>query len=154
MAIRKAAEDTGMPAGIFNMLQGAGIEVGQQMVQHPLAAAVAFTGSFHGGKSLFDLAASREIPIPCFAEMGSINPVFLLPDRLEDNAESIAQQYVDSVTLGVGQFCTNPGIVIAMEGKALDTFVESVIEKTNGTIGGTMLHEGIKRNYDDKEHCS
>jgi len=149
-AIRTAAEKTGLPEGVFSMLQGIGLHVGQEMVKNRFAKAVAFTGSLKGGKALFDLAAAREEPIPCFAEMGSTNPVFLLPERLSDDAASIASQYVDSVNLGVGQFCTNPGIVIGIKSKALDEFVEKAKEKLNQSTGGTMLHKGIKSNYDGK----
>ncbi len=148
MAIKKAAEETGMPEGVFSLLQGNGVEVGQQMVKNPYTKAVAFTGSFHGGKALFDLAAAREEPIPCFAEMGSINPVFLLPERLNENSESIANQYVDSINLGVGQFCTNPGIVFGLKSKTMNQFIESASIKLSTTAGGTMLHKGIKTNYD------
>lgn len=147
MAIQKAAEDTGMPDGIFNMLQGSGFEVGQSIVKNPYIKAVAFTGSYHGGKALFDLAASREEPIPCFAEMGSINPVFLLPGRLEAQTANIANQYIDSVELGVGQFCTNPGVVIGIKGNALDEFTGIASRKLSELSGGTMLHAGIKSNY-------
>lgn len=148
MAIKNAAIDTGMPEGIFSLLHGKGFETGQNMVKNPYARAVAFTGSYSGGKGLFDLAAAREEPIPCFAEMGSINPVFLLPERLEDQAENIAIQYVDSVNLGVGQFCTNPGVVFGIKGSSLDIFIETASKKISDTCGGTMLHKGIKSNYD------
>ena len=147
-AIMNAARKTGMPQGIFSMVQGSGVEVGQQMVKNRFAKAVAFTGSFRGGKALFDLAASREEPIPCFAEMGSINPVFLLPERLLELSGSIASQYVDSVNLGAGQFCTNPGIVLAVRGSALDKFVDTAIEKLKLSGGSAMLNSGIKANFE------
>lgn len=147
-AIKLAAEKTGMPDGVFSMLQGKSIAVGEAMVKHPLTKAVAFTGSFHGGMALFNLANSREEPIPCFAEMGSINPVFLLPERLKDQAENIAQQYVDSLTLGVGQFCTNPGIVFGIKSNELDVFIAYASEKIHANQGGIMLHAGIKSNYE------
>lgn len=148
MAIKLAAEKTGMPDGVFSMLQGKSTDVGQAMVKHPLARAVAFTGSFNGGKALFELANSREEPIPCFAEMGSINPVFLLPERLKESAENIAHQFVDSVNLGVGQFCTNPGIVFGIKSPELDTFISHATDKIKTNPGGIMLHGGIKSNYD------
>lgn len=148
MAIKKAAKDTGMPEGVFSLLHGNGFETGQLMVKNPYAKAVAFTGSFAGGKALFDLAASREEPIPCFAEMGSINPVFLLPEQLEEKAENIAQQYVDSINMGVGQFCTNPGIVFGIKSKSLDLFIAAASKKISESGGGTMLHKGIKSNYE------
>lgn len=148
LAIKDAAQKTGMPDGVFSLLQGAGFEVGQQMVKNPFTKAVAFTGSFHGGKALFDLAGSREAPIPCFAEMGSINPVFLLPERLEDQNENIANQYIDSVNLGVGQFCTNPGVVLGIKSEALDKFINQAAKKLSESAGGVMLHRGIKTNFE------
>jgi NADP-dependent aldehyde dehydrogenase len=148
MAIKKAAEDTGMPEGVFSMLQGSGFAVGESMVKNPMTKAVAFTGSFQGGTALFKLATTREEPIPCFAEMGSINPVFLLPERLKEQPINLADQYVDSVNLGVGQFCTNPGIVIGIKSPELDTFVDQASKKMTASIGGTMLHAGIKTNFE------
>uniref|UniRef100_UPI00404849AB aldehyde dehydrogenase family protein n=1 Tax=Roseivirga sp. TaxID=1964215 RepID=UPI00404849AB len=111
-AILTAAEKTGMPDGVFSMVNG-GIPVGQQLVKHPLVKAVGFTGSFRGGKALFDLANQRPEPIPVYAEMGSINPTFLLPNKLEKDPEGLAGIVAGSITLGVGQFCTNPGLLIA-----------------------------------------
>ncbi len=148
MAIKKAAEETGMPDGVFSLLQGNGFAVGEAMVKHTLTKAVAFTGSFGGGMALYKMATSREEPIPCFAEMGSINPVFLLPNRLKDQAGNLASQYVDSVNLGVGQFCTNPGIVIGVKGAELNEFIEQASKKIGETAGGTMLHAGIKNNFE------
>ena len=148
MAIKEAISSTGMPEGLFSLLHGDGFETGVNMVKNPLAKAVAFTGSFAGGKALFKLAAEREEPIPCFAEMGSINPVFLLSERLEAQPENLANQYVDSVNLGVGQFCTNPGIVFGIKGPALDSFVAAASKKISESAGGTMLHKGIKSNYE------
>jgi len=148
MAIKNAANESGMPEGVFSLVQGAGIEVGQRMVENRFAKGIAFTGSFLGGKSLFDLASAREEPIPCFAEMGSINPVFLLPERLTSHAVNIAHHYVDSVNLGVGQFCTNPGVVIGIKGENLDEFIDAASAKFNASAGGTMLHKGIKSSYE------
>jgi alpha-ketoglutaric semialdehyde dehydrogenase len=148
LAIKKAAEDTGMPEGVFSMLQGSGFAVGEAMVKNPMTKAVAFTGSFQGGAALFNLATTREEPIPCFAEMGSINPVFLLPERLKEQALNIADQYVESVNLGVGQFCTNPGVVIGIKSQELDTFMAQASKKMAASTGGTMLHGGIKTNFE------
>jgi NADP-dependent aldehyde dehydrogenase len=148
IAIKKAAEDTGMPEGVFSMLQGSGFAVGESMVKNPMTKAVAFTGSFQGGTALFKLATTREEPIPCFAEMGSINPVFLLPERLKEQPINLADQYVDSVNLGVGQFCTNPGIVIGIKSPELDAFMDQASKKMTASIGGTMLHAGIKTNFE------
>ena len=102
----------GLPAGCFSLLQGAGYVLGGALVRHPLTQAVAFTGSLKGGRALFDIASSRPVPIPFYGEMGSVNPVFVLPGALEQRAAQIAENYVGSVTLGVGQFCTNPAIVL------------------------------------------
>ena len=118
-AIQKAAERTGMPDGVFSSLNG-GYQVGQALVKHPLTTAVAFTGSFRGGKALFDLANKRPVPIPVFAEMGSVNPIFILPNVLETQSESIAKQIAGSVSLGAGQFCTNPGLVFVPEAGVKD----------------------------------
>ena len=106
--VASAVAKAGLPAGTFGMLQGAGNEVGQALVKHPLTAAVAFTGSLPGGRALFDAAASRPNPIPCYAEMGSINPMFLLPGGLSERPQAIAEGYVQSVNMGVGQFCHEP----------------------------------------------
>ncbi|HNR75144.1 MAG TPA: aldehyde dehydrogenase family protein, partial [Cyclobacteriaceae bacterium] len=114
-AIEKAAIKTGMPQGVFQHLDAEGFEIGQALVKHPLTKAVGFTGSLAGGKALFDLANQRPEPIPVFAEMSSINPVILLPDTLARDAAKTAANLAASITLGVGQFCTNPGLIIAIE---------------------------------------
>ncbi len=115
-AIQKAAKETGMPDGVFSSLNG-GPEVGSELVKHKDIKAVGFTGSFRGGKAIYDLAQQREDPIPVYAEMGSINPVFLLNEKLSKEASEVAASYAASVALGVGQFCTNPGIIIGLAGK-------------------------------------
>lgn len=148
LAIKKAAEESGMPDGVFSLLQGNGYAVGESMVKHPLTKAAAFTGSYQGGMALYKLATSRDEPIPCFAEMGSINPVFILPNRLKEQTSNIVSQFVDSVNLGVGQFCTNPGIVLGIKGSDLDSFIEIASKKFSETAGGTMLHAGIKSNFE------
>ena len=123
-AIIKAAQKTGMPNGVFSNLNSSGIEVGVQLVSHPKVKAVGFTGSIQGGRALLDLAARREEPIPVFAEMGSVNPVVLLPGALKERGESLARQYAGSVTLGTGQFCTNPGLLIGVKGQELENFIK------------------------------
>ncbi|MEZ4701919.1 MAG: aldehyde dehydrogenase (NADP(+)) [Rhodothermales bacterium] len=148
-AISRGLARTGAPAGSFSMLQGAGHAMGIAMVQHPLTRAVAFTGSFRGGRALFDAAASRPDPIPVYAEMGSVNPVFLLPGALAQRAEQIAQGYLQSVNLGVGQFCTNPGLVVGIEGESLGRFVEAAGKMAAETPAATMLHPGIAAAYRD-----
>ncbi len=146
-AILKAAERTAMPNGVFSMLQGQGHEVGAQLVRHPLIQAVAFTGSFRGGKALYDIANRREIPIPVFAEMGSTNPVFILPEALEQQSDKIAAGLASSITLGVGQFCTNPGLTFSMHTDHLDSFKEALTDQISTSQVGTMLTEGIQRQY-------
>ena len=110
-AILAAADETGMPPGVFSMVHGPSPEVGQALVASPAIQAVGFTGSFRGGKALFDAAAGRAQPIPVFAEMGSANPVFVLPGALAIRGAEIAEALAASVTLGCGQFCTSPGLV-------------------------------------------
>ncbi len=146
-AIKKAIEKTGMPKGVFQHLHGASFEVGQALVKHPLTKAVGFTGSLAGGKALFDLAVQRPEPIPVFAEMSSINPVILLPDTLSREADKTAEKLAGSITLGVGQFCTNPGLVIAIDNDGLSRFIKSLSQAIEKTEPGTMLHQGIADNF-------
>jgi len=146
-AILKAAENCNMPAGIFAHIYGAGNEVGEALIKHPLAKAVGFTGSFLGGKQLFDWANQRKEPIPVFAEMSSINPVFLLPEKLKRSAVDVAKLYAGSITLGVGQFCTNPGLLIGIDNDDLGTFIQTLGEEIRKTSPGEMLHTGIFKNY-------
>ncbi len=143
-AIQKAAIETGMPDGVFSLLFDDGIEIGQALVKHPGIKAVGFTGSYKGGKALFDAAAARPEPIPVYAEMGSTNPVFILPETLALKGDLIAQNYVNSVTLGVGQFCTNPGILLIEKN---DGFIETLKSKSAEAAGGTMLTPGIQSAY-------
>jgi len=138
-AIAKA----GFPAGLFALLQGAGHEVGRAIVEHPLTAAVAFTGSLRGGRALFDAAARRPRPIPVYAEMGSVNPVFLLPGALAERASQIAAGYIQSVTMGVGQYCTNPGMVLGVANDSLAKFLDATATAAGQTPPATMLHPGI-----------
>jgi NADP-dependent aldehyde dehydrogenase len=149
-AIHKAMEKTGMPKGVFQHVFGNSFEVGQALVKHPLTKAVGFTGSLAGGKALFDIANQRPEPIPVFAEMSSINPVILLPETLKKEAASTAQKLAASITLGVGQFCTNPGLIIAMEGEGLQQFINTLAEEIRRSLPGTMLHQGIADNYSAK----
>ncbi|BCR04572.1 fatty aldehyde dehydrogenase [Desulfuromonas versatilis] len=149
-AIRRAASRCGVPAGVFSLVQGRGYEVGEALVRHPLVKAVAFTGSLKGGRALFDLAASRPEPIPVFAEMGSTNPVFILPGALRERGAQIARDLVESVTLGVGQFCTNPGLVFAMQGPGLDGFVQEAAACMAPKGPGPMLGPALKDNYQQR----
>ncbi len=147
-AIQSALADSGMPEGFFSMLHGTGRDVGTRLVRHPVVKAVGFTGSAAGGRALFDAAASRPDPIPVYAEMGSVNPVFLLPGALADGAQRIAAGLHQSLTLGVGQFCTNPGLVVAVEGQPLERFIAATAKLVEQTAPGTMLLDGILDGYE------
>src|ERR1700743_670492 len=114
-AIKKAAQKHNLPEGVFSILYDNGYTVGEALVKHPKTKVVTFTGSYKGGMALVKMAQQRDTPIPVFAEMGSINPVILLPDSLENRYQQSAEQYAASITLGAGQFCTNPGLLIAMK---------------------------------------
>lgn len=142
-AIVRAAADSGLPAGVFSMLHGGGATIGMAMVRHPAAAAVGFTGSRAAGRALFDAGAMRERPIPVFAEMSSLNPVFLLPDSIEVRGDSIAQGLFASITMGVGQFCTKPGLIFALRGAATDRFVAALAKLVEAAPAGTMLTADI-----------
>jgi alpha-ketoglutaric semialdehyde dehydrogenase len=146
-AVQRAAAACGLPAGVFSMVQGTGPAVGLALVRHRETRAVAFTGSLQGGRALYDAAAARPEPIPVFAEMGSINPVFLLPGALAARGADIAQAYVQSVTLGVGQFCTNPGVAFGLAGAELDSFTTETSSRIAQSPLGTMLHDGIADRY-------
>jgi NADP-dependent aldehyde dehydrogenase len=147
-AIIKAAEDTGMPDGVFSNLNSSGIEVGVQLVKHPKVKAVGFTGSIKGGRALYDLAAQREEPIPVFAEMGSINPVIITQKALENRSSEIAQTYADSITLGVGQFCTNPGLILGIASTEMAVFVNDLGAKTASIDPYCMLHPNIHKAFE------
>src|SRR5206468_1836669 len=123
-AISKAIAALGLPQGVFSMLRGASPQVSLALVRHPKIAAGAFTGSLRAGRALYDAASQRPEPIPFFAEMGSVNPVFVLPGALSERGEAIADAVTQSVNLGVGQFCTCPGIVAALEDSAWVPFVD------------------------------
>ncbi len=147
IAILKAAEKTNMPNGIFSLVQGASIRVGGDLVKHPGIKAIGFTGSYNGGKALFDLANKRKEPIPVFAEMGSTNPVFILPNALQENGNNIAKGLVGSITLGVGQFCTNPGLIIIEQSKVSEQFVSQLSTEIEGVETGSLLTDSIKEAY-------
>lgn len=149
-AITAAAKETEMPDAVFQHVEEVSFDAGKFLVQHPATAAVGFTGSFSGGKALWDYAAARTNPIPVFAEMGSINPVLLFPDSLQTQPVSLAQQYAASITLGVGQFCTNPGLLIAIQGEGLASFEEALAESLQQVSSAPMLHSGISDAYTKK----
>jgi 2,5-dioxopentanoate dehydrogenase len=143
-------EAEGLPVGVFAHVHGAGTETGKTLVTHPHTSAVGFTGSYGGGKALFDWANQRKVPIPVFAEMGSINPIFLLPGKLAASPKELATTLAASITLGVGQFCTNPGLIIGIEGPDLDLFIEELGTAIAAATPGTMLHPGIANAYAEK----
>ncbi|MBX2840195.1 MAG: aldehyde dehydrogenase (NADP(+)) [Flammeovirgaceae bacterium] len=147
-AIIVAAKATGMPEGVFSLVQGTTTDVGMAMVNHPLIKAIGFTGSFRGGKALFDAAVKRPEPIPVYAEMGSSNPVFLLPGAVKERGEAIATGLAGSVTLGVGQFCTNPGVVIGLANEETEVLITKTGEKMAEIDAGNMLTEGIRKAFD------
>ena len=149
-AIQKAIQTCGIPAFTFQHITDTSFESGKALVQHPATGAVGFTGSFTGGKALYDYAAARRNPIPVFSEMGSINPVIFLPDTLKINAETLAKQYVASITLGMGQFCTNPGLLIAIEDEGLDQFLQNLSKEIESVAPAKMLHAGIHKAYGEK----
>lgn len=151
-AIIKAAQTTGMPNGVFSNLNSSGIEVGEQLVKHPKVKAVGFTGSFKGGKALFDLAAQRKEPIPVFAEMGSVNPVIFLPEALKNREEALAKIYAGSVTLGTGQFCTNPGLLLGIKSKSLSNFIQNLSDEIRKIEPSCMLHPNIHAAYNRNKH--
>ncbi|MEA1786187.1 aldehyde dehydrogenase (NADP(+)) [Arenibacter sp. GZD96] len=147
-AVSKAASRTGMPKGVFSNLNSSGFEVGQQLVKHPRVKGVGFTGSIKGGTALYHLANQRPEPIPVFAEMGSINPVLALPSALEEKGAFWAVQYAGSITMGAGQFCTNPGLIIGVKSNALTDFVAQLGDAITKIDPICMLHPNIHEAYE------
>ncbi|UPW07315.1 aldehyde dehydrogenase (NADP(+)) [Gordonia terrae] len=145
--IADAVAATGMPAGTFSLLYGTGRELGMALVTDPHIKAVGFTGSRSGGTALVAAAASRPEPIPVYAEMSSINPVFPLDGALRDDAAGLGRAFVASLTMGSGQFCTNPGLVIAVDGPGLDAFVAAAAEAISSSTPTPMLTPGIAASY-------
>ncbi|SLN12831.1 Alpha-ketoglutaric semialdehyde dehydrogenase [Roseivivax jejudonensis] len=148
-AIKAAVEATGMPKGVFSLVQGGKRDVGQALVQHPLIKAVGFTGSLTGGRALFDLAMSRPEPIPFYGELGSVNPMFLLPAAVKARGAEIGTGWAGSLTMGAGQFCTNPGIAVVEKGDAGDAFVAAAKAALEASAEQTMLTDGIAQAYRD-----
>ena len=148
-AVQKAIRALGLPAGVFSLLQGISPETSLELVRHPKLAAGAFTGSLRAGRALFDAAARRPVPIPFFAEMGSVNPVFLLNEALGERGDAIANGLFQSVTLGLGQFCTCPGVLVAPESRALELFALALRQQFQRGIPGAMLTASIARSYRD-----
>ncbi len=146
-AIIEAANRTQMPDGVFSLLHGGSPDVGVALVAHPLIRAVGFTGSLKGGRALFDTAAARPEPIPVYAEMGSQNPGFLLPEALAERGSALAQGLAASVTLGAGQFCTNPGLTVLIDSEPAAAFLEELARLLASAPPGTMVHAGIQSGY-------
>lgn len=142
-AITRAAARCDVPAGVFSLIHGAGHSVGEALVADPRIKAVGFTGSRAGGEALMRVAAARPRPIPVYAEMSAINPVILLPHALRARAPDLARAFVASLTLGAGQFCTNPGLVLAVASPELDRFIEEAASALSGQAAQVMLSEGI-----------
>jgi NADP-dependent aldehyde dehydrogenase len=147
-AIRRAVEVCGLHEGVFSLLQGASNSLGTSLVSNPRIRAVGFTGSRAGGLALMEIAATRPEPIPVFAEMSSVNPVILLPDALATRGAALGAAFVASLTMGSGQFCTNPGILLAVEGQGPDAFVEAAIAAIEAAQPQVMLTSAIHAHYD------
>lgn len=150
-AIINAAEKTGMPNGVFSNLNSSGIEVGVKLVKHPQVKAVGFTGSIGGGRALFDLASKRPEPIPVFAEMGSVNPVIILPEAAKNKGNDWAKIYAGSITLSSGQFCTNPGLILGIKNPDLTNFIQKLSEEIVKIEPGCMLHPNIISAFESKK---
>jgi NADP-dependent aldehyde dehydrogenase len=145
--IAKAAAKCFLPKGIYTHVIGNASAVGEALVKHAETKAVGFTGSFAGGKQLFDWGNQRRVPIPVFAEMSSVNPVFLLPEKMTESAIELASMLAPSITLNMGQFCTNPGIIVGVDNASLTAFIDSLSEKICHTVPEPMLNPGIYKNY-------
>ena len=145
-AIEAARIACGLPAGVFSLIQGGNRSVGQALVQHPLIRAVGFTGSLAGGRALFDLCAARPDPIPFFGELGSVNPMFLLPAAMRARGAAIAKGWAASLTMGAGQFCTNPGIAVVRADQA-DALAEATRAALAEVGAQVMLTDGIAEAY-------
>ena len=142
-AIQIAIQKSGLPAGIFAHLHGESIGVGQRLVEHSNVKAVGFTGSYKAGKALYDIAQKRKEPIPMFAEMGSVNPVFILPNRLVSYT-SLAVDLANSIQMGTGQFCTNPGLIV-ISGQASTAFIDQLVSEILKGEPTTMVHPNISK---------
>jgi NADP-dependent aldehyde dehydrogenase len=148
-AISNAAHDCRMPEGVFALIEETSVEIGLELVRHPLMRAVGFTGSTRAGRALFDAANSRPEPIPVFAEMGSLNPLFVLPGALKKRWEPIATGLAGSVSLGIGQFCTKPGLVIAQQSAVLGQFASRLGDELSRVPKGRMLNDAISKRFEE-----
>jgi alpha-ketoglutaric semialdehyde dehydrogenase len=144
-AIHKAIEACGFPKGFFALLHGTSIDVGQTLVKHPKLAAVGFTGSLRGGRAIYNTAAARPKPIPVYAEMGSVNPVIILPDALKTRKNELVQGLAASVTLGSGQFCTNPGLVLMLESPETQQFIQELGSAMAALVPGVLLNAAVEQ---------
>ena len=149
-AIVAAAQSLGLPEGVFSMLYDAGHNIGSALVSHRVIQAVGFTGSRAGGTALMKLAAARSQPIPVYAEMSSVNPVFLLPGALAERGAALANGLASSVTMGVGQFCTSPGLIVVDKNCDSAAFRQALTDALGAMVPGTMLNAGIRKNYEDR----
>jgi alpha-ketoglutaric semialdehyde dehydrogenase len=146
-AIARSVVAVGLPAGIFSMLHGFGREIGITLVKHPLTKSVTFTGSKMAGRALFDAAAARPQPVPVFAEMSSVNPLFILPEAMRERSAQIAEALKNSITGGVGQLCTKPGVVFGLQEGGFDQFQKTFADFLEASSAGTMLHGGIWESF-------
>lgn len=142
-----AVRECGLPEGSFSLLFDAGFEVGQALVNHPSIKAVGFTGSVKGGRTLTDLAAARPEPIPVYAEMGSVNPVFILPGAIAERPAGLVEGLYTSSMVGVGQFCTNPGLIVLQRSPGAERFVKDLAARLATTLESVMLTPGIRKNF-------
>ena len=146
-AVEAAIRKTDLHPGVFSLIQGGNRDIGHALVKHPRIKAVGFTGSLAGGRALFDLCAARPEPIPFFGELGSVNPMFVLPNALETRAEALGEGWAGSLTMGAGQFCTNPGIAVVVDGAAANRFATATVAALSKVAPQTMLTDGIAEAY-------
>ncbi|WP_417528081.1 aldehyde dehydrogenase (NADP(+)) [Marinomonas shanghaiensis] len=146
-AIDKAIQRCKMPAGVFSLIQGGNRQVGQALVQHPLIKAVGFTGSLAGGRALFDLCAARPEPIPFFGELGSVNPMFVMPEAVKNRGQELGKGWAASLTMGAGQFCTNPGIAVMLDNADSQGMIAAASASLSDVAAQTMLTDGIADAY-------
>lgn len=151
-AVCRAVEACGIHPGVFSMVQGGDNAIGAALVQHPYIKAVGFTGSLNGGRALYNLCCARPEPIPFYGELGATNPVFILPHALNNRREAIVSGYVQSLTLGAGQFCTNPGILVLPKGEQADRFIADTVEALKAVPAQTMLYSRVAAAY--KRGCA
>ncbi len=147
-AVIKAAKITNMPEGVFSFLTGSGSTLGKKLVMHHAIKGVGFTGSTSVGKLLVQYSSERKEPIPVFSEMGSINPIVILPNAIKEKSEHWAKTIAGSIALGTGQFCTNPGLLIVKKGEELDNFISNLSNSLSEISASCMLHKSIKANYE------